>query len=74
MAQFAQHRAGVELDCIVGLPSRAVGRLREYEAAGGQRVFLNHALYDDIDMLELVAPRGASPRLMKPNRKRAGGG
>jgi alkanesulfonate monooxygenase SsuD/methylene tetrahydromethanopterin reductase-like flavin-dependent oxidoreductase (luciferase family) len=55
MAQFAQYRAGVELDCIVGTPSRAVERLREYEAAGVQRVFLNHALYDDIDMLELVA-------------------
>jgi alkanesulfonate monooxygenase SsuD/methylene tetrahydromethanopterin reductase-like flavin-dependent oxidoreductase (luciferase family) len=49
------HRHEVERDCIVGTPERAVERLREYEAAGVQRIFLNHALYSDLDMLELLA-------------------
>jgi alkanesulfonate monooxygenase SsuD/methylene tetrahydromethanopterin reductase-like flavin-dependent oxidoreductase (luciferase family) len=48
-------RKEVEEDCIVGTPQRAVERLREYEAAGVQRIFLNHTLYTDLDMLELMA-------------------
>ena len=48
-------RADVELDCIVGTPDRAVERMREYEAVGVQRIFLNHSLYTDIGMLELLA-------------------
>jgi F420-dependent oxidoreductase-like protein len=48
-------RRNVEEDCIVGTPERAVERLRAYEAAGVQRIFLNHALYTDLDMLELLA-------------------
>jgi alkanesulfonate monooxygenase SsuD/methylene tetrahydromethanopterin reductase-like flavin-dependent oxidoreductase (luciferase family) len=51
----ASFRASTEEDCIVGTPERAVERLRAYEAAGVQRIFLNHSLYTDIDMLELVA-------------------
>jgi alkanesulfonate monooxygenase SsuD/methylene tetrahydromethanopterin reductase-like flavin-dependent oxidoreductase (luciferase family) len=49
------YRKDVEEDCIVGTPERAVERLREYEAAGVQRIFLNHTLYTDLDMLELLA-------------------
>lgn len=45
----------LERDYLVGTPDRVVARLREYEAAGVQRLFLNHDLYDDIEMLELVA-------------------
>lgn len=52
---FDAYRADIERDCIVGTPERAVARLREYEAAGVQRIFLNHELYDDLDMLELLA-------------------
>jgi alkanesulfonate monooxygenase SsuD/methylene tetrahydromethanopterin reductase-like flavin-dependent oxidoreductase (luciferase family) len=52
---FEEYRAGVEEDCIVGSPERAAERLRAYADAGVQRIFLNHDLYDDLDMLELVA-------------------
>ena len=52
---FDDYRADVERDCIVGTPQRAVARLREYAEAGVQRIFLNHELYDDLGMLELIA-------------------
>ena len=52
---FDAYRADIERDCIVGTPDRAVERLRAYVDAGVQRIFLNHELYDDLDMLELVA-------------------
>jgi F420-dependent oxidoreductase-like protein len=52
---FDSYRAQVEADCIVGTPDRALERLRAYEEAGVERIFLNHELYDDTDMLELVA-------------------
>lgn len=52
---FDAYRADIERDCIVGTPERALARLREYEAVGVQRIFLNHELYDDLDVLELMA-------------------
>ncbi len=52
---FEAYRSDVERDCIVGTPDDAVRRLREYADAGVQRIFLNHELYDDLEMLELVA-------------------
>jgi alkanesulfonate monooxygenase SsuD/methylene tetrahydromethanopterin reductase-like flavin-dependent oxidoreductase (luciferase family) len=52
---FDAYRADIEADCIVGNPARAVERLLAYADAGVQRIFLNHELYDDIEMLELVA-------------------
>lgn len=52
---FDAYRADIENDCIVGTPRRAIDRLLEYSAAGVERVFLNHELYDDADMVELVA-------------------
>jgi hypothetical protein len=39
----------------VGSSERAASRLREYAEAGVQRIFLNHDLYDDLEMLEVVA-------------------
>jgi hypothetical protein len=39
----------------VGSSDRAAARLRGYAAAGVQRIFLNHELYDDLEMLEVVA-------------------
>ena len=41
-------------ECIVGSPAQAIERLREYEAAGVQRIMLNHELFDDLDMLEVI--------------------
>ena len=40
---------------IVGTPDEAVARLREYEAAGIERVFLQHLLHRDLDAVELLA-------------------
>lgn len=52
---FDTYRMDVERDCIVGDPEHAARRLREYAEAGVQRIFLNHELYDDVEMLEIVA-------------------
>jgi F420-dependent oxidoreductase-like protein len=48
-------RENLEADCIVGTPDRAAERLSEYAAAGVQRIMLNHSLFDDLEMLELLA-------------------
>ena len=39
----------------MGSAEQAVERLREYEAAGVQRIMLNHELFDDLEMLEVLA-------------------
>ena len=52
----------LEADCILGTPDRAAERLREYAEAGVQRVMLNHSLFDDLDMLEVLAAE-VIPRL-----------
>ena len=49
------YRADIEADCIVGTPERAAERLSEYAAAGVERIMLNHELFDDVEMLELLA-------------------
>lgn len=49
-------------DCIVGTPERAAERISEYAAAGVQRIVLNHELFDDLEMLELLA-REVLPRV-----------
>ncbi len=41
--------------CVVGSPEQAAERLCEYAAAGVQRVMLNHELFDDLEMLEVLA-------------------
>lgn len=50
-----EFRAETEKDCIVGTPERAAERLSEYAAAGVQRIMLNHELFEDLEMLELLA-------------------
>jgi F420-dependent oxidoreductase-like protein len=52
---FDAYLADISEDCIVGTPERAAERLSEYAAAGVQRIMLNHELFDDIGMLELLA-------------------
>jgi alkanesulfonate monooxygenase SsuD/methylene tetrahydromethanopterin reductase-like flavin-dependent oxidoreductase (luciferase family) len=54
-APFDDHLRELEADCILGTPDRAAERLREYAEAGVQRVMLNHSLFDDLNMLELLA-------------------
>jgi F420-dependent oxidoreductase-like protein len=45
----------LERECIVGSADRAAERLSEYAAAGVQRIMLNHELFDDLEMLEILA-------------------
>ena len=61
---FDAYLADLEVDCIVGTPDRAAARLREYADAGVQRVMLNHELFDDTDMLEVLAAE-IVPRLQQ---------
>ena len=51
---FDAYRADIEHDCIIGTPDRAIERLRAYAAVGVQRIFLNHELYDDLEMLDVM--------------------
>jgi probable F420-dependent oxidoreductase len=51
---FDEYLAEIERDWIVGTPDRAVERLRAYADAGVERIVLNHHLYDDLEMLELL--------------------
>jgi F420-dependent oxidoreductase-like protein len=52
---FDAYLAELETDRIVGTPDVAAARLREYAEAGVQRVMLNHELFDDLDMLDVIA-------------------
>jgi len=52
---FDAYRADIEDDCIVGTPQQAIDRLNAYAGVGVERVFLNHELYDDADMVSLIA-------------------
>ena len=59
---FDAYLADLEVDCILGTPDRAAAKLRAYADAGVQRVMLNHELFDDTDMLEVLAAE-VVPRL-----------
>jgi F420-dependent oxidoreductase-like protein len=52
---FDAYLRDAEAEHIVGTPDRAAARLREYAEAGVQRVMLNHELFEDLDMLEVLA-------------------
>ena len=52
---FDAYLADLEVDCILGTPDRAAARLQEYADAGVERVMLNHELFDDTEMLEILA-------------------
>jgi F420-dependent oxidoreductase-like protein len=56
---FEEYLAEIERDWIVGTPDRAIARLRAYADAGVERIVMNHHLYDDLDMLELLATQVA---------------
>ncbi len=53
--KFDDELAELRRECIVGSAREAVERLREYEEAGVQRIMLNHELFDDLEMLEILA-------------------
>jgi F420-dependent oxidoreductase-like protein len=52
---FDAYLDDISKDCIVGTPERAAERLSEYAAAGVQRIMLNHELFDDLEMIDLLA-------------------
>jgi alkanesulfonate monooxygenase SsuD/methylene tetrahydromethanopterin reductase-like flavin-dependent oxidoreductase (luciferase family) len=45
----------IEEACVFGTPEQAASRIRAFADAGAQRIVLNHALFDDLDMVELLA-------------------
>ncbi len=53
--RFEDEIEELKIDNIVGTPEEAAARLREYADAGVQRIMLNHELFDDLDMLEVIA-------------------
>jgi F420-dependent oxidoreductase-like protein len=54
---FDAYLEDLSRDCIVGTVDQAIERMNEYATAGVQRFVLNHALFDDLDELELLATR-----------------
>jgi F420-dependent oxidoreductase-like protein len=53
--------------CVVGSPERAAERISEYADAGVQRIVLNHELFDDLEMLEILAGE-VFPRVERATR------
>jgi F420-dependent oxidoreductase-like protein len=53
-ADIDNYIAAVAQPWITGTPDEVVARLREYEAAGIERVMLQHHLVQDFDALELI--------------------
>jgi alkanesulfonate monooxygenase SsuD/methylene tetrahydromethanopterin reductase-like flavin-dependent oxidoreductase (luciferase family) len=39
---------------LLGTVERVVARLKDYEEAGVERIFLQHLLHRDVDMVELI--------------------
>ena len=52
---FEAYLADVSEDCIVGTVDQAIERMNAYAEAGVQHFVLNTELFEDIDMLELLA-------------------
>ena len=47
----------IRATCVFGSPAQAAERLSEYAAAGAQRVMLNHELFEDLEMLDVLVER-----------------
>lgn len=57
VARFEDELDELRAHCLVGSVDQAVERLNEYAAAGVQRVMLNHEVFDDLEMLDVLAER-----------------
>jgi len=57
VARFEDELDELRAHCVVGSVDQAVERLNEYAAAGVQRVMLNHEVFDDLEMLDVLAER-----------------
>lgn len=53
--RFEDELEELRATCVVGSAEQAAERLSAYAAAGVQRVMLNHELFDDLEMLEVLA-------------------
>jgi F420-dependent oxidoreductase-like protein len=60
--KFSDELDQLNEECIVGSPERAAETLSLYAEAGVQRVMLNHELFDDLDMLDVLA-EGVFPKV-----------
>ena len=56
-ARFEDELEELEAHCIVGSVDQAVERLNDYARAGVQRILLNHEVFDDLEMLDVLAER-----------------
>jgi F420-dependent oxidoreductase-like protein len=54
-APFDEYLEEIRRDWILGTVDEAAARLREYAEAGVERIVLNHHLYDDLEMLDVLA-------------------
>ena len=57
VARFEDELDELRAHCLVGSVDEAVDRLNGYAAAGVQRIMLNHELFDDLEMLDVLAER-----------------
>ena len=57
VARFEDELDELRAHCVVGSVDQAVERLQQYAAAGVQRIMLNHELFDDLEMLDVLAER-----------------
>jgi F420-dependent oxidoreductase-like protein len=57
VARFEDELDELRAHCVVGSVDQAVERLNEYAAAGVERIMLNHEVFDDLEMLEVLAGR-----------------
>jgi F420-dependent oxidoreductase-like protein len=57
VARFEDELAELRAHCVVGSVDQAVERLSEYAAAGVERIILNHEVFDDLEMLDVLAER-----------------
>jgi F420-dependent oxidoreductase-like protein len=55
--KFDDELAELRATCIFGSAEQAAERLSAYAAAGVQRIMLNHELFDDLEMLDVLAER-----------------
>jgi F420-dependent oxidoreductase-like protein len=53
--RFDDELAELREESIVGSAEQAIERLLEYREAGVERIMLNHELFDDLEMLEVLA-------------------
>jgi len=55
--KYEDELAELRATCVFGSAQQAAERLSEYAAAGVQRIMLNHELFDDLEMLDVLAER-----------------